>query len=190
MATLIIKTGKHAGKVLKIPKGEVVIGRDEDCQIRLATDDVSRRHCLLKSTPEGLVVIDLGSRNATFINDMAVTGEALLKPGDLLRVGPAVFELPGKKDQDAADERKPSEIPQEDDIAGWLTDGSVHDEPGEPSSGDTTIIKDRSKSTSADSKEEEGNPPASLLPKPQFESVAEEAIDIIRRHHEGLQEKS
>lgn len=182
MATLIIKTGKHAGKVLKLPNGEVVVGRDEGCQIRLATNDVSRRHCLLKSTPAGLVVEDLGSRNATFVNDVVVEGDVSLKPGDLLRIGPAVFEIPKKKE-----DKKPTST-SSDDIADWLTADSVREEPDDPDVGDTTIVPEAG---AAGTKKKSRKRSAPLLPpqpqKPQFESVAEEAADIIRRHNERKQ---
>ena len=57
----------------------------------------------------GIVVKDLESRNGTFINDVPVQGEATLKPGDVLRIGPMVFQLlPRPAEATAPDTRSTS----------------------------------------------------------------------------------
>jgi pSer/pThr/pTyr-binding forkhead associated (FHA) protein len=96
MTELIIQSGKHRGKRLALPNAQVIIGRDATCQIRVESEEVSRHHCSLRNAPEGLVVRDLGSRNGTFLNDFRIEAEAVLKPGDTLRVGPMQFQLPGR----------------------------------------------------------------------------------------------
>jgi len=88
MAELIIRTGKHQGKKIRLSHTDVVIGRDEDCRIRLDTDDVSRRHCLLKPSPQGWLIQDLGSRNGTCVNGERIENETLLQHGDVLEIGP------------------------------------------------------------------------------------------------------
>jgi pSer/pThr/pTyr-binding forkhead associated (FHA) protein len=47
---------------------------------------VSRLHCRLTATEEGLEVVDLSSTNGTFVNDKRIK-RATLAPGDRLRVG-------------------------------------------------------------------------------------------------------
>ena len=92
MFELIVQSGKHQGKCLQLPsEGEVIIGRDELCQIRLASSDVSRHHCVLKMTAEGIVARDLDSRNGTYLNETLMEEETLLKPGDTLRIGPIIL---------------------------------------------------------------------------------------------------
>ena len=86
-----------------------IIGRRPDCDLRIPTRDVSRRHCEI--TPgekrSDLLVRDLGSSNGTFVNDKRVA-ECKLRPGDRLGVGPVVFvvQIDGKpaviKPEDAA----------------------------------------------------------------------------------------
>ena len=73
----------------------MLIGRDETCQIRLASSEVSRHHCVLKPTPEGILARDLDSRNGTFLNESLMEDETLLKPGDILRIGPIMLQVPG-----------------------------------------------------------------------------------------------
>src|SRR5688572_3701351 len=52
--------------------GPVVIGRAPECDISVPADEMSRRHALVKPTPDGLQVEDLGSSNGTFINNKKV----------------------------------------------------------------------------------------------------------------------
>ena len=184
---LIVLTGKHKGKRVRLTDAETVIGRDEAAKIRVATHEVSRQHCLLILSPAGVLVRDLGSRNGTFINGIPIAEETILKPGDTITTGPMTFELEGaevdKKQAAAitpgsssAKVKKDSKT-SDDDIAGWLTDETSD----ELSTSDTTILTGRPKPVAA---------PATK-PKPvkrEFKSVAEEAEDIIRRHRESLKE--
>jgi hypothetical protein len=175
MIELIVQSGKHQGKILRLPsEGEVLIGRDETCQIRLASNDVSRHHCVLRMTSDGVLARDLDSRNGTFLNETLMEEETLLKPGDILRIGPIVLQVPGSQ-------IAPLRAASDDDIASWLSIGTG--EVAEPSSRDTTVIP---RPAALD------NPPPAPVPPPappreasrQFRSVAEEAADIIRRHWE------
>lgn len=69
-----------------------VIGRGEDCGIRIPVGTVSRRHCeiWLDEDEDAVMVKDLGSSNGIYVNGTR-TSEAELSPGDLLLIGPAVF---------------------------------------------------------------------------------------------------
>ena len=180
---LLVLTGKHKGKRVRLTDAETVIGRDEAAKIRVATDEVSRQHTLLILTEAGVLVRDLSSRNGTFINGAPIADETILNPGDTLTVGPMTFELEGevvaKKQATATKSSPPKRDPKtsDDDIAGWLTDETDEG----LSTSDTTILSAKPKSKTA--------PPAKpKAPKREFKSVAEEAEDIIRRHIESLKE--
>ena len=69
-----------------------VIGRREDCDLRIPLGDVSRKHCRLIKDGEALRVEDLGSSNGTFRNGNRVQ-QSELEAGDTLQVGPVVFVL-------------------------------------------------------------------------------------------------
>jgi pSer/pThr/pTyr-binding forkhead associated (FHA) protein len=93
--------GSSAGKEVKIPTPQCVIGREEGCHLKPHSDAISRRHCMIVTSENEVIVRDLKSRNGTFVNDERVEGEAVLLAGDILRVGPLEFELiieqtPGK----------------------------------------------------------------------------------------------
>ncbi|HEY1683807.1 MAG TPA: FHA domain-containing protein [Tepidisphaeraceae bacterium] len=67
-----------------------VIGRGEDCDLRVPVGDVSRKHCRLVKEDAGLRIEDLGSSNGTFHNGQRVS-EAYLAAGDHLKIGPLQF---------------------------------------------------------------------------------------------------
>lgn len=168
MAKLIIQTGKLAGKQLVVPTKEVLIGRDEGCYIRMGSPDISRQHCSLRATHEGVLVTDLGSSNGTFVNDSRISKPTVLTGGDHLRVGPAVFLVDGPRSAAAFD----------NDIADWLTDGDS--KTGMTSDEDTAILKVPA-AVSASSTSQAAAPPK---PKRVFKTVAEEAQYIIALYHE------
>ena len=181
-AILIILSGKHQGKRLTLPEGEAVIGRDETCQIRLATNEISRQHCRLMCEGDKVVVYDLGSRNGTLINDVAIHGQAELQPGDTLRVGPVAFQLAGKKPTVAT---APKKSATDDSIMDWLAD-----EEGESRSGDTTIVNQKSAPAHPVVPTPTPTPediPTPLPPQRKFRTVGEEGEDIIQRHYEMVQ---
>jgi pSer/pThr/pTyr-binding forkhead associated (FHA) protein len=90
---LKILQGSNTGKELKIPSPKCLIGRGDDCHLRPQSDAISRRHCVIITTDNEVVVRDLNSRNGTFVNGDRVAEEAVLLHGDNLRVGPLEFEM-------------------------------------------------------------------------------------------------
>jgi pSer/pThr/pTyr-binding forkhead associated (FHA) protein len=173
MAKLIIQTGKLAGKPLTIPAKEVIIGRDEGCFIRMGSAEISRRHCSLRAASQGILVTDLGSSNGTFVNDRAITVPTVLRAGDRLRVGPAVFLTDGPK-------------PKIDDsaIEDWLNDGDS--KTGLPSTEDTAIFRMVSPAAEQTQTATPTPQPAAPVHKPKrtFHSTAEEAQYVIGLYRE------
>jgi pSer/pThr/pTyr-binding forkhead associated (FHA) protein len=185
MFSLVVQSGKHAGKKVKLLPGEVVIGRDEGAKLRIASSDVSRLHCRLVVTADGVTVYELGSRNGTFIDGIPIHNRQDLESGSTLTVGPMTFRLEGGV------EKKKAETPRvldssakaaaglsDDEIASLLTD-----EIPTLAGSDTTV------------KPEPATPLKPSVPKvsPQkkvFRSVAEEAQEIIRLHLESRQART
>jgi pSer/pThr/pTyr-binding forkhead associated (FHA) protein len=99
-----------------LSEDKTVIGRRQDCHLRIPTKDVSRQHCTLQIENETLTAKDLGSSNGTFVNGKRIA-EAELKAGDRLRVGPVTFvvQLNGK----------PAHIKPEDVVPPSLAEPSV-----------------------------------------------------------------
>jgi pSer/pThr/pTyr-binding forkhead associated (FHA) protein len=71
----------------ELPEGELVVGRNLNCQIRFNHASVSRRHLRLQISSAGVMVEDLGSSNGTFVNDQRITQPTQLRNGDSLTIG-------------------------------------------------------------------------------------------------------
>ena len=69
-----------------------VIGRGENCDLRVPLVSVSRRHCEVAVAGETIRAKDLASSNGTYVNNKRIT-EMELKAGDRLVVGPIVFTV-------------------------------------------------------------------------------------------------
>src|SRR4051812_5963560 len=75
-----------------VTRDMTVIGRREDCDLRIPLSDVSRKHCRMILDGETIKVEDLGSSNGTYRNGERIQ-QAELSAGDTLQVGPVVFVL-------------------------------------------------------------------------------------------------
>lgn len=84
-------------RIRLLPLEEAVFGRDDDCQVILDEDPVSRRHARILFADLKPQVLDLGSTNGTFLNGKQVH-RALLKNGDRIQIGGSVFQVALGKD--------------------------------------------------------------------------------------------
>jgi two-component system response regulator AtoC len=115
--------------VLRIPGGpallhrsgvdRIVIGRDEQCDVALADEKLSRQHAELRHDGRGWLLTDLGSRNGTMLNGRRVEGALRLRTGDELLLGGTVLVV------DAGDD--PSMISR--DTVPGTADGPVSGSP-------------------------------------------------------------
>jgi pSer/pThr/pTyr-binding forkhead associated (FHA) protein len=92
-AQLVVVYGKPRNTVKSLSPGDCLIGRGDECQVRTNSPLVSRQHCLVHVSSENAVVRDLGSTNGTLVNGKRITCEHELAPGDLVQIGPVVFEF-------------------------------------------------------------------------------------------------
>ena len=68
------------------------IGKGPDNDIVVADATVSRNHCVISKTTDGLLLRDNASTNGTFLDDARVV-EAYLRPGVEIRAGEVAFRL-------------------------------------------------------------------------------------------------
>ena len=74
---------------VRVQQPDMRMGRDPACDIVIAEPTVSRRHARVSWDGRELVVEDLGSSGGTFVNDAKVQ-RAVVRPGDVLRIGPRI----------------------------------------------------------------------------------------------------
>jgi pSer/pThr/pTyr-binding forkhead associated (FHA) protein len=82
----------EGGAAIEINKDLVVVGRKEDCDVRLDHKSVSKMHCVLVKTDGLLLLRDLGSTNGTRVNGTRVRRAALL-PNDQLSIAHYKFRV-------------------------------------------------------------------------------------------------
>ncbi|MFF3951579.1 FHA domain-containing protein [Streptomyces sp. NPDC001890] len=94
-ARLHVVAGPDAGGVHLLHGGQIRIGRSADADVPIDDPDVSRLHCAVTVSADGLVsVADLGSTNGTLLDGAAVRDRPVrLKPGALLRLGESTLRL-------------------------------------------------------------------------------------------------
>jgi len=79
-------------RVFDLDPGKTIIGRQEDCDLRIPLSEVSRHHAVLIISEDNITIRDSGSSNGTYVNNQKVT-EHELEAGDHLVVGPVVFTV-------------------------------------------------------------------------------------------------
>jgi phosphoserine phosphatase RsbU/P len=80
------QTGPRSGERLVLDAGRILVGRHPDCDIVLDAAAVSRQHCALTVTDDGVVAEDLRSRNGTLLNGVPLAGPRRLENGDELSI--------------------------------------------------------------------------------------------------------
>src|SRR3954471_24924197 len=92
--SLVVATGAHEGRVIPIAGPQFLIGRDQQCHLRPASQAISKLHCALTVRDGKVYLKDFGSTNGTMVNDAIVQGtEVLVEDGASVRVGPLDFRL-------------------------------------------------------------------------------------------------
>jgi diguanylate cyclase (GGDEF)-like protein len=88
----IYPTGPGMGTRYPLGDSPVVLGRGNDCDIRINDHSVSRRHARIQPSADGYYAVDLQSTNGTFVNDV-IASVSKLRDGDYLRVGNCIYRF-------------------------------------------------------------------------------------------------
>ena len=83
--------GPNPLREIPLTGDQFLIGRGNDCDLRLHNSEISRHHCLLSINGHEVTIGDLGSANGTFVNGTRVVSQTALHTGDEIRMGPCKF---------------------------------------------------------------------------------------------------
>jgi hypothetical protein len=89
---LEVIAGPDRGTLVHRAARETVLGRSEECDLRLSDIDVSRQHAAIRSDGYRLLAVDLASTNGTFIGGQRIT-EAELAPGARIELGRTIVQV-------------------------------------------------------------------------------------------------
>ena len=94
MPSLVIERGQEKGFSFALKPGStVVVGRDPANQVIISDPAASRRHFQISEKGGLWLVSDLGSRNATYVNEEQLDREQALAFGDRIQVGETVISF-------------------------------------------------------------------------------------------------
>lgn len=80
-------------RTFDLTKEEMLIGREQGCDILIEEGNPSRRHARILCSDNSVTIEDLQSTNGTFVNNNRVNRPSPLKEGDVVRFDTAAFCL-------------------------------------------------------------------------------------------------
>jgi pSer/pThr/pTyr-binding forkhead associated (FHA) protein len=83
---LRVIAGPDAPQVIDSAAGDLNIGSGEGQHLRLSDPCVSRHHCVIRVSDDGVICEDLESTNGTFVSGHRIKSSVLV-PGDTIMVG-------------------------------------------------------------------------------------------------------
>lgn len=92
MSKLVILNQGMTGRTFELTAERTTVGRVEDNAFEIADGSVSSHHAEIVLRGNEIVIKDLNSTNGTYINTEKIT-EAVLKPGQILRLGQVELKI-------------------------------------------------------------------------------------------------
>jgi len=92
-ARLVIIRGTPQGKSFELTDPNMYLGRDASADITVNDPNVSRKHALVSTTKEGIVIKDNGSTNGTYVNDKRISQTITLRKEDMIKVGNTILKF-------------------------------------------------------------------------------------------------
>jgi pSer/pThr/pTyr-binding forkhead associated (FHA) protein len=83
--TLIAQAGPLNGQRW-ILNANIIVGRDDSCNVVIQNRQVSRYHARIMPLSSGVQLEDLGSKNGTHVNGHEVLGPVILQDGDVIQI--------------------------------------------------------------------------------------------------------
>jgi pSer/pThr/pTyr-binding forkhead associated (FHA) protein len=107
MSFRLVPLIKKTAPIIDLQRPILLIGRHMDCDVRLDTPKISRRHCCIAMAYDRLLIRDLGSLNGVRLNGRLID-EGRLESGDEVAIGPIVFRLEPSDERPEAAAARPA----------------------------------------------------------------------------------
>jgi len=134
-----VVNGICGGTVFFLPDVPTVVGRSAECHVQIADPWISSMHALFERRGEQLWVVDLDSRNGTFVDEERVH-ESPLRPGVKIRFGKTEAEIRSGPDTGES----PGLMAGESTIIRYLSDlVGEEDAPAPPADGEAQVVARR-----------------------------------------------
>ena len=103
-------TSELTGQEIGIDR-DMVVGRHQSADIVLQAAEISRKHAAFLLKDQALWVQDLNSSNGSFVNDLRIEHETLLKEGDIVQFASLKFSVLAPAQEIVAEPVQPEVIP-------------------------------------------------------------------------------
>lgn len=97
MPKLVIREPGKPLREFPLEKGPYTLGRDEENDIVVSDETVSRKHARIKFENGSFIIQDLKSTAGVYVNRKKIEGECKLNPGDDILIGSTEIEIEEEK---------------------------------------------------------------------------------------------
>ncbi len=88
MANITIRYKDRDGYTIEeLNQDRIILGRASECDLPLASDQISRQHCVLTRNDDSWSIEDLNSANGTFVDGQRIRDPAPLKERSRIKIG-------------------------------------------------------------------------------------------------------
>jgi diguanylate cyclase (GGDEF)-like protein len=98
VGTLTILQGEDVGAIVTLPREINILGRDQDIEVTVKDESVSRQHARISQRDGHYEIEDLGSTNGTYVAGALVSGRVRLIDGVRVQLGNTIMRF-GMQDE-------------------------------------------------------------------------------------------
>jgi pSer/pThr/pTyr-binding forkhead associated (FHA) protein len=110
MTAQLVPINAGTAPPIAIGRPVLLIGRHPECDVRIDSPQVSRRHCCVAIAYDRVLIRDLGSRHGVRVNGQLVD-EARLSPGDEVAIGIFLYRFESLEPAPAPPARSTKPVP-------------------------------------------------------------------------------
>ncbi len=133
MQPMLLRLNREPVPAFRLSRVESLVGRDPVCEVFTQSPSCSRRHALIRvnaqtATSADVTLVDLESRNGSFVNGERVRGSLTLREHDVLEFGGIRFAYLLRSPAELAVEMRLLELATRDALTGLANRATFHRE--------------------------------------------------------------